>query len=248
MHAAAAIAAGTVLEARRNRVVWLFLLAAAGALALARFAGTLALAETRALEAAVAAGILRLAAALLVIGFCVQGVAREAQERRRDVYLALPVRRGAYIGGKLMGFGLLATGAAAAAMAALLPFAPAAACIAWGLTLAAELWICAAFALFCASGLRTPLAALAASAGFYLLARSVGAIVLLAAQRGGTGAIVSRMIGALLPHLDQFARTDWLAYGGATAPAVLACLVQAVIYVALLGSAAAWDLARKELE
>lgn len=242
-----AIAAATMLEGLRTRALWLFAGAALGGLLLARLAGALALTETAQTEAVLLGAVLRAAAVFLIAGFAIHSVAREADSGQRDLYLALALPRHLYALAKFGGCMALAAATAAASGLLLACFAPPVSALAWTLTLAGEIATVLAFALFCALGLRTALAALGATVAFYLLARTAGSLLPLAAHAGAPARLATQALAALLPRLDQCARSEWLAYGPPSADAVLLCLGQAGVYVVLLGAAAAYDLQRKEL-
>lgn len=248
------IARYTLLEARRNRLLWLMLAIALAALTLAGFLGAMALTESRQIQAALLAAGLRLAAVFLTIAFVVGSLQREAGERSLDMLMALPMPRAAYLLGKLGGFAALALLPALLFGALCLPFAPWDQCALWAASLLCELWIVAAFSLLCALSLRQGPAALAAATGFYLLARSMAGLQAIGhgayrghdlAQRWIAGGI--DLLAALLPRLDQFTRTDWLVYQGGDGAALLAIAVQSAIYVSLLTAAALFDLYRKNL-
>lgn len=241
-----AIAACTVLEARRNRFGSVLALLAAAALAACGFLGQLALTETLQLQAALLAAMLRLGAVFLVAAFVIASLLREANDKGLELLLALPMPRAAWLGGRLLGFGLVALLPAllCGALAAL--FAPPGQAALWALSLLCELWIMAAFSLLCALTLSQLLPALAASAAFYLLARSLSGLQLLAHGRGAIGTALDAL-ALLLPRLDGFARTDWLVYHSASAAQLLPLLAQAAIYLALLGAAALFDLYRKNI-
>ena len=235
------IARTTLLEARRNRLPWLLAALVAGAVGLAAFLGPLAVAEGRQLQAALLAAVLRPAAVLTVTTFVVTSMARELEEKRMEMILALAMPRAAYLLGKLAGFCALAVAPAALFGALLLAFSPAAGAAAWTASLLLELWLMAAFALFCAISLRHVPPALAACAAFYLLARSIGAM------RSLGGGWTVDTVTALLPRLDLFTRTEWLLYQPPAGSALLALAVQAAASVLLLASAALFDLYRKDV-
>lgn len=248
------IARYTLLEALRNRLLWLLIVAALGAIGLSGFLDALALTESRELQAALLAAVLRLAAVFLIATFVVTSLVREANERGLELLLALPLPRAAYVLGKLAGFGALALLPALLFGALGLLFAPPAQAALWGASLLCELWIVAAFSLFCTLTLNQVLPALAASLSFYLLARIVGTLQLLG--HGGHGA-TQRALGAgvdalalLLPRLDGFTRSDWLVYpadGAGLCALLLPIVAQTALYVTLLASAALFDLYRKNL-
>jgi hypothetical protein len=238
------IAAYTLLEALRNRLAWVLGALALGALALGGLLGQLALTESGALQAVLLAALLRLCCVLLVASFAIAGVAREAGDKGQELLLALAMPRAAYVLGKLAGFALVALLPALlfGAMAALL--APPAWCAAWALSLWCELWIVAAFGLLCVLSLGQLPSALAATLAFYLLARAIGGLQAIAREAGAPLRMAIDALAALLPHLDQFTRSEWLVYGGAQLGPLLA---QTALCVGLLGAAALFDFYRRQL-
>ncbi|MFD2367223.1 ABC transporter permease [Pseudoduganella sp. GCM10020061] len=250
MHTALAIAGFTIVEARRNGLAWVFAAAALAALGAALFAGTLALTEVRAMRAAIGGPVLRLAAVFMVAGFVATSIAREKDDRVRDVLLSLPITRARFAWARLAGFCAVALVVGLLCGLVALAFGPIGQVALWTLSLACELMIVAAFALFAATGLANVVAALAATLGFYLLARMAAALQLLGQERARSQleTIAADAVSAVLPHLDAFARTEWLAYGGAGAADAGHALLQAAIYVVLLGAACALDLQREDIE
>lgn len=245
-----AIAGFTIVEARRNGLGWVIAAAALAALAAALFAGALALTETREMRAAVGAPVLRLAAVFIVAGFVATSIGREKDDRVRDVLLALPITRAQFAWARLAGFIAVAWIIALLCGLVALAFAAPAQVLSWAFTLGCELSIVAAFALFAATGLANVVAALGATLGFYLLARIAAGLQLLGHEgaRSRLQSLAADAISALLPHLDGFARTEWLVYGGAVAADAGHALLQACIYVVLLAAACALDLQRGDLE
>lgn len=259
IHQAFTIAHYTLLEARRNRLVWLFGLAALLAAALGVLLQQLALTESWQTALALMAPALRLAGVFLLAAFVVTSQMRETNDKGLELVLALPLPRAAYVLGKLAGYATLAllpallfgalcwlwsVGAGAFGQSLL-----------WALSLWCELCLVAGFALLCVLGLGQALPALATSAAFYLLARAIGAMQLLGHGAAGMhGGPLQRLLGggvdliaALLPPLADYTRTDWLLYHTGTAGDAGRLLGQSAIYVALLASAALVDLYRKAL-
>lgn len=254
MRPALTIARYTLLEALRNRLAWLVLIMMAGAVALSGFLNELALTESRQLQAAVLAAVLRLAAVFLMAAFVITSMAREANDKGLELLMALPLPRAVYLFGKLAGFATLALMPAGLFGALGLFFAPPAQAGLWAFSLLCECWIVAAFSLLCMLTLSQVLPALAAAFSFYLLARAIGALQLLGHGAGvassfGQQALNSGIDGLalLLPHLDRFTRSDWLVYHNGSGAELGMIAVQTVIYVVLLSAAALFDLHRKEL-
>jgi ABC-type transport system involved in multi-copper enzyme maturation permease subunit len=248
------IAHYTLLEALRNRLLWLLVLLALGALAVSGFLQDLALTENRALQTALLAAVLRLAAVFLIATFVITSMLREANDKGQELLLALALPRAAYLFGKLAGFGALALLPALLFGALALFGAPPDQAALWGVSLLCELWIMAAFSLLCMLTLRQALPALAVAAAFYLLARVIGTLQLL-----GHGSVVPRdaaqlwlgraldLLALLLPHLDNFSRSDWLLYHSGSVADLLAIAAQTALYVGLLTAAALFDLYRKSV-
>jgi ABC-type transport system involved in multi-copper enzyme maturation permease subunit len=248
------IARYTLLEALRNRLLWLLLAVALGAVGVSGFLNELALTESRQLQAALLGAVLRLAAVFLIATFVVTSMVREAADKGLELLMALPLPRAAYLLGKLAGFAALALLPALLFGALALFFAPPAQAALWAVSLLCECWIVAAFSLLCMLTLNQVLPALAAALAFYLLARVIGTLQLLghaghaaagASQRALGGGIDA--LALLLPHLDQFTRGDWLVYHDGSGAELLAIAAQTAIYVALLALAALFDLYRKNI-
>jgi hypothetical protein len=254
MRAIATIARYTLLEALRNRLLWVLAALALGAAGVSGFLHELALTESRELQAALLAATLRLASVFLIASFVVTSLVREAQDKGQELLLAMALPRAAYPLGKLAGFCALAVLPATLFGALALTLAPPAQAALWAMSLLCELWIVAAFGLLCALTMAHAVPALAATLSFYLLARAIASLQLLGAhpmrpqelsQRGFQAGVDA--IAALLPRLDQFTQTDWLVYHSGGWTSLAAIVWQAAIYVALLCAAALFDFYRKAI-
>ena len=241
-----------LIEARRGGLAWLAAAALAAGIALSAFLAQLAITESRLLQAAVVAALLRISAVFLLAAQVVASVRREIDERRLELLLALPLSRPVQYLGRLAGF--VALGAILAIVFALplLLWAPPAAVVAWALSLAFELALVGAAALFFAMTLGQLVSALGATAGLYLLARSIGAIQAIAAGPLAEDTLVHELarravdaVALLLPALDRVTRTEWLLYGTPDGRAYLSLLGGMLIYTALLAAAGIFDFARR---
>jgi hypothetical protein len=250
-----AIAALTVLEAVRGRLLWLLGLVLLAGFALAAFLGALAVTETREVQSAILGSVLRLAAVLVTALFVISSGVRDFNDKVVEIYLSLPLPRWGYYLGKLAGFALCAV--AVAALFASLPalVAPAEQALLWGLSLLAELLLVVAASLLCLFTFSQVTAALAAVIGFYALARVIGAIQLMAqGPFADPGALADRVIrwavdgiAFVLPDLYRFTPSEWLAYGTGTWESLAAIAVQTLVYLVLLAGAGLFDLYRKDL-
>lgn len=241
-----------LLEARRGGLPWLAAGALLAALALAGFLSEVALAEGRMLQAASMAAFLRACAVFLVAAQVVSSVSREIADRGLEAMLALPLARHTHYLGRLAGFALLGSLLALAFAAPLLLVAPPAAVAAWFVSLACETVLVAAAALFFAMTLAQVVPAIAATAGLYLLARSMGAIQAIAAgglaEPSAAHALARHaidLIALVLPRLDAATRSEWLLYG-APPPAELGAVIGALaLYAVLLAAAGLVDFQRR---
>ena len=248
------IAAYTFREAVRNR---LFLLTLAGMLCLlglTAFVGELAVTEQRQIQAAIIGAGIRLFVVCTVCLFVITSTVREFNDKGFELILSLPAPRSSYFLGKCAGFMLLALVISAAGAVLLLLYSDPGAVLLWYVSLACELLILVALSLLCLFTFGNITVACMLVLGFYLLARSMETIRLVSmspileshtlSQEFMNGLVVA--IALFLPDLHRFARSEWLIHGGdwAVLPPIL---IQTVIYVALLGAAALFDLYRKEL-
>jgi ABC-type transport system involved in multi-copper enzyme maturation permease subunit len=246
----AALARATLLEAVRNRLLWLTAILVVAAFALTRFLNQVAIAETREIQVALLAAPLRVGAVFILAVFVVTSMVRESNDKVTELLLSLPAPRSSYFFGKFFGYASVAVILALLCALPLAPFAGLPGLALWTVSLVCELLIVTAMSLFCVLSLAQVLPALAAVSGFYLLSRSMTAIQMIAgASLNGqtlTDHMVSTvvaLIALLLPALDGMTQTTWLV-GGAFGNA-FAVFGQTAIYLILICAAALFDLYRK---
>ena len=251
---AAILARSVLLEARRGGLPWLALAAVALGLALAVFVSQVALTESLALQAALLAAVLRACAVFLIAAQVTASTLREFQDKGLELMLSLPLSRSTHYLGRLAGF--VACGAVLAGLFALplLAWAAPAAVALWGLSLAAECALIAAAALFFAMTLKQLVPAMAATAGLYLLARSIGAIQAIAGGPLADSSLAARIaqhavdaVALVLPRIDVMTRTAWLLYELPSAGTYAAALGGALLYAVLLAAAGLFDFHRKSV-
>jgi hypothetical protein len=254
MHPSLIVARYTLLEARRSGLPWLALAALAAAVGLGLFLSQVALTESAKLQAAVAAALLRAAAAFLVAAHVVSSITREANDKGLEFALAFPLSRPAYYLGKLAGFGVAGLALATLFAAPMLLWSDAPGVAAWWLSLAIETLLVAAAALFFAMALAQPAAAMSATAGLYLLGRSIGAMQAIAigphaqdSALGGAARWLVDGVALLLPRLDQATQSGWLLYGAPDGADFARALGVMLVYAILLAVAGLFDLGRRNL-
>ena len=251
---AVTLARSVLLEARRGGLPWLAAATVVLGLALAAFVSQVALTERAALQAAQVAAVLRGCAVFLIAAQVAASTLREFQDKGLELSLSLPLSRSTHYLGRLAGF--VACGAALALVfsLALLPWAPLSRVALWGASLACEAALVAAVALFFAMSLANLVAAMAATAGLYLLARAMPAIQALAASPLADESWAGRLarhavdaIALLLPRLDAATRTEWLLYDAPSLPAYGAALGGLLIYALVLVAAGLVDFHRRNV-
>jgi hypothetical protein len=246
------IARYTLLEAWRTRLPWLALVILIAVCAASLFVKAIAITETLRLQVAFIAAVLRVAMVFIAGLYAIAATVRESNDKGMDLALSLDLPRAAWLLGKLGGFCLVAAGLAWAATIPLLVLAPWPQALAWGVSLMLELWIVIALALFCITTFNQLMPAASLVLAFYLLARSITAIRLIAASPlsdvgGGIGYHIMngavKAIAFVVPAFDHYTQTAWLVNG--THPALGSIVVQSAIYIALLAAAALFDFYRK---
>lgn len=241
-------------DAWRTRSVALLLLVIALVYGLASFLAGLAVTEVAAQHITFYAGLVRPLLVLLFALAVVVGLVRELDDRVLDTLLARPLSRRTWYLARLSGQLLAALALAAVAALPLVPLVGAGVLSTWTLSFACELAIVAALALACATSLGRVAPAMAAVTGFYALARSVQALVLMSSGPAVDPAslvdqIVARGVQALallLPDLSRYTQSVWLL-DGASGGDVVYVFVQAALYVSLLGLLGLVDFERRNL-
>ena len=249
----ATIARCTLLEAMRTRLPALVLVTLLALLAASFFIETIAVVEGDRLQAGFYASGMRLAGVFIAAVYVLVSVAREFNDKGLDVLLALDLPRSHYILGKLAGFLAIAALMAVAAALPLAWFAPLPAVAMWAASLAVELAIVVALALFAIVTLSQLTPAASFVLAFYLLARSLTALRLMSSlpQTGAdtlSHQVIRFMVETLalvVPALDAWTQTAWLVNEPAAWSAILPLLGLGALYVVLLAAATMFDFYRK---
>src|SRR6266436_1069726 len=248
----ASLARAALLEAVRNRLLWLAVVVVVIAFGLAQFLNQVAITESREIQTALLAAALRVAAVFMVAVFVITSMVRESSDKVTELILSLPAPRAAYFFGKFAGY------AAAALVLALLwtlplaLFAHPGGLAIWSASLLCELLIVTAMSLFCVLSLTQVVPAFAAVTGFYLLSRSMAAMQIIASAPLQDTTLTDRVVNAvvdlialLLPALDGMTQTTWLLGSAPGASALGSVIGQTALYLVLICSAALFDLHRK---
>jgi ABC-type transport system involved in multi-copper enzyme maturation permease subunit len=249
----ATIARYTLLEALRTRLPVLVLATLLALLAASFFVETIAVTEGARFQTAFYAAGVRLATVFIAAMVVLVSVTRDFDDKGLDVVLALDLPRSHYVLGKLAGFLGIAALIAVAAAAPLAWSAAAPALLQWMISLAVELAIVVALALFCVVTFNQLTPAASFVLAFYLLARSLTAIQLMSAHPlSGMETLSHQVIrfvvdalALVMPALDAWTQTAWLVNQQAAWLAVLQVAALSALYVALLAAATMFDFYRK---
>jgi ABC-type transport system involved in multi-copper enzyme maturation permease subunit len=242
------------MEGTRNR---LFLLTLAGLVCLfglAEFTGELAITETRAIQVVLTAGIARWFIVLTSALFVITSMVREFNDKGFEAMLSLPMSRTTYYFGKYIGYVFLSLTISVSLCLILAIYSELAPLTGWFFSLACELAIVVALSMLCLFTFSNVTVAFVAVLVFYILARSMDAIILLSMSPildsgSFSQEFMNLLIAAIayvLPDLDNFTRSDWLVYG-VDINALGFVLAQTLIYLGVLVAAGLFDLYRKEL-
>ncbi len=244
-----------VIEALHTRLLVMSAILLGMGMGLVTFLGSITITETAATQSSFLAAFLRIIAVYTMSLWVITSVAREFHERSIDLWLSFPVTRGAFVVGKLLGFGIVAVMMAVFYGSILGWNAPWWQVIIWTSSLICELWIITNLSLFCVLTFQHAIPSFSIVLGFYILARSIDALqsIVHSPLNSGIGLMAQITLGAvellatLLPHFDRFTRTEWLIYNTGTVMDLLHIIGQTAVYVTLLTAMSLFDFYRKNL-
>lgn len=243
----------TQSEALRSKLLLLIISALIASFTLAIFLGEVAITESVQIQVGVLAALLRFGAILIIALFTINSMVREFNDKTLMLLLSTRLQRWAYVMGRFLGFASIAAGTSLIFTLSLLMFAPLDVVIAWGTSLACELFIVIAFCLLCVFTMEQTPTAFASVLGFYLLSRIMSALLLIGSSPLVANATPAHQfiqyfmtgLSYLLPDLDRFTQTAWLMNGAIHANDLFFILGQTVTYLLLLVAATMFDVYRK---
>lgn len=243
----------TIIESLRNRLLLLSFLVIGTSFALVEFIGDLAITEHRITQVAILAAFLRMSAVVMLTLFVVSSTVRELHDKTLEMILAMPIRRGSYYLGKLIGYFYIAALVAVFFAALLMLYADGEQVFIWMISLFFELVLVVALSLVMLFTFNQVPSALTAVFIFYGASRIVTSIFLMAkypiiAHTSMGQQFMDAFIELLtwlLPDLHRFTQTEWLAYNTGDWSTLLPLLGQTVIYLVFLSFIALFDFYRK---
>ncbi len=245
----------TIIESLRNRLLLLVFLVIGVSFTLVEFIGDMAITEHRVTQVAILAAFLRMSAVVIVTLFVVSSTVRELHDKTLEMLLAMPIHRGSYYLGKLIGYFYIAALVSAIFAALLLLYADPEMILIWAISLFLELVLVVALSLVMLFTFSQVPSALTGVFIIYAASRIVTAIFLMSkypiiahtsmAQKFMDGFI--ELLTWLLPDLHRYTQTEWLTYNTADWSTLLPLLGQTLIYLVFLSFIALFDFYRKNL-
>ena len=245
----------TVIELLRNRLLLLSFLVIAISFSLVEFIGDLTITEHRVTQVAILAAFLRMSAVVIITLFVVSSTVRELHDKTLEMILAMPIHRGSYYLGKLMGYFYIAALVSVIFAVLLLVYADPEMVFIWAISLFLELVLVVALSLVMLFTFNQVPSALTGVFIIYGASRIVTSIFLMAkypiiahssmAQQFMDGFI--ELLTWILPDLHRYTQTEWLAYNTAEWAMLIPLLGQTIIYLIFLSFIALFDFYRKNL-
>ncbi len=244
-----------LMAAMRDRMMWGIAVISILGACLSIFSGSAAIIEQGQFVMTYAAGGIRILTLIGLVLFVVFYVRRSFDARDVEFLLTRPISRLQFILSHAAAFSLLAV--LSGAFLSLIIFALNRGQFSEGLALwscgvAAEYILVANTAFFFALVLNSPVSSGLSTLGFYVLARMIGNLMAIAhANLASTVlfkglAYVMDMIAMVIPRLDLMAQTSWLIYGNHDWQSWAFICGQAILFLALILTAALIDLKRRQ--
>jgi len=249
------LAALVAREARGTHFFVVIVILLAIGFGLAMFVGQITIIESRAYQSSILAAFLRLGGIYIVSLFVITSMVHEFHDYSIYLWLSLPLQRRTYFLGKFGGFALVAFVTAILFGSALLVYVPYQQVGLWTLSLFGELLIMIAVSLLCVFTFHQTVKAFSVVLGFYILARSISAIQLMAMgplfdSQSWVNQFINflvNLLAMLLPNLERFTQSEWLVYHSGHLDNLFEIAIQTIIYVMLLMAMSLFDLYRKNL-
>lgn len=243
-----------LLCALRDRLFLGLLLGVVAATLIASTLGGTALLEEKEMALSYAGGVSRVILAVGLSVFVCFHVRHSFDSREMDVMLSRPLSRPRLVFAHWLGFAVVALLLVLPTCLAIAALGPVhlSGFLAWSVSLLLEGWLLIALALFASLMLKSAVASVMVTLGFYALSRLMAFFVLTADSFTIQGPLLMackyalKCLAVLVPRLDFFGQTAWLVYGAGLPELWWRFVVQAAVFIPLLLAASALDFQRKE--
>ncbi len=248
------IAKYTIIEGIYNKVIHMTLILGVLGISLSVFISSIVVTEHNIIIASLLSAFGRLSAVLLLVLLSITSIMREQQDKTLELILSLPLNRSIYFMGKTLGFfffSFMVCLVWAVLVSFYVPFFNA---LNWGIGLFYEATLMVLLGVLVASTFKNVVPAVLVAILFYVTARSMNALELIATNPLVTAdsATLSlmreslRIINLLLPDLDRFADASKL-FSLDDLSNHLYFLLQALVYGYLISMVCLFDFYRKNL-
>ena len=243
----------TIIESLRNRLLLLSFLIIGISFGLVEFIGDLAITEHRVTQVAILAAFLRMSAVVMVTLFVVSSTVRELQDKTLEMILAMPMRRGSYYLGKLIGFFYISVIISVIFASLLFFYSDPTQLAIWTISLFFELVLVVALSLVMLFTFNQVPSALTGVFIIYGAARIATSIFLMSKYPIVAHTSIAQqfmdafieLLTWLLPDLHRYTRTEWLTYNTADWGLLVPLFGQTLIYLVFLSFIALFDFYRK---
>ena len=242
-------------EAVNSRLLWILLPVGLLSMGVAELLSTIAITEKNAIQTGFIAGSIRWTTLFIVCLFTITSISRERENKFNDILFSLPISRGHYYLGKLIGYSAIALMVVGGLCLTLLFYIPLIDVFFWALSLSFELLIMVSFTLMVALSIHSIIGAFTMVLGFYLLARSADVLLLIANNNANidptlankTIIVLLTGLSWLLPDFNAMVRIDDLLNNTTSSQNYLATGLAAAIYILFISFTSLIDLSRKHL-
>ena len=218
--------------------------------------GSTALVEEQQMSVVYIAGSSRMILAIGIILFICFHIRRSFDNKEVEFILSKAISRHKFIFAYLSGFILVSVIILLPVIIALF-FSPTnkVGLIYWSLSIFFELLIIATFCILASLILKSAVSAVLAALGFYILSRMMALFVFTAKIPQDVKDISTinlflksllKIISAIFPRLDLFAKSDWLIYGVTSFSDITIIITQSIIYIPLLIFMSFYDFSKKQ--
>lgn len=242
-------------EAINSRLLWILLPVALLITGIAELLGTISITEKVAIQTGFIAGSIRWTALFIACLFTITSISRERENKFNDLLFSLPINRGHYYLGKLVGYSTVALMTIGGLCLILLFYAPAIEVLLWALSLSFELLIMVSFTLMVSLAISSVIGVFTIVLGFYFLARSADVLLLIANNNASldpsfanqTIIVLLTGLSWLLPDFNTMVRIDDLLSNTVSTQNCLSAGLVAAIYLLFISFTSLIDLHRKQL-